>query len=34
MREDEVKDNMQIDEVLSNAPEHIDGFIKIPKVID
>ncbi|MBR74394.1 MAG: Asp-tRNA(Asn)/Glu-tRNA(Gln) amidotransferase GatCAB subunit C [Dehalococcoidaceae bacterium] len=34
MREDEIEDNMHIDDVLMNAPEHIEGFIKLPKVID
>ena len=33
-REDVVNENMSVDDVLKNAPEHFEGFIRIPKVID
>ncbi len=33
-REDVVIESMSVDDVLKNAPEHFEGFIRIPKVID
>jgi aspartyl-tRNA(Asn)/glutamyl-tRNA(Gln) amidotransferase subunit C len=33
-REDEVIKNMSVNDVLKNASEHFEGFIRIPKVID
>ena len=34
MREDVVSETMNQEIVLKNAPEHIDGFFRIPKVIE
>ena len=33
-REDEIKDSLPIKEALLNAPERIDEFLIVPKVID
>tara|TARA_B110000196_G_scaffold300111_1_gene293242 strand:+ start:432 stop:719 length:288 start_codon:yes stop_codon:yes gene_type:complete len=33
-REDVVSESMSVNDVLKNAPEHFEGFIRIPKVID
>lgn len=34
MREDEVKESLDREEVMKNAPENENGYVKIPKVLD
>lgn len=34
MRDDQVTDGDQADQVLANAPEAVDGFFIVPKVIE
>ncbi len=34
MRPDEVKPSLPVEEALKNAPERVDDFFKVPKVID
>lgn len=33
-REDQVTDGAKADEILANAPEAIDGFFAVPKVVE
>src|SRR3989339_342066 len=33
-REDEIKPSLGTDAVLKNAPQHDDGFFKVPKILD
>ena len=33
-REDEVKESMDRNELLENAPSHEDGYFKVPKAIE
>jgi aspartyl-tRNA(Asn)/glutamyl-tRNA(Gln) amidotransferase subunit C len=34
LREDNVNDGNQVDEVLKNAPRALDGFFVVPKVVE
>ena len=34
LREDEVKDSLDIEKVLQNAPDRKDRFFKVPKIIE
>jgi aspartyl-tRNA(Asn)/glutamyl-tRNA(Gln) amidotransferase subunit C len=34
LRADEVKDSLAPDEALGNAPEKIDEYFKVPKILD
>ncbi|MBS4534714.1 Asp-tRNA(Asn)/Glu-tRNA(Gln) amidotransferase subunit GatC [Clostridium sp. D2Q-14] len=34
MREDEVKESLKRKEIMKNAPDSENGYIKIPKVLD
>ena len=33
-REDDITDGQYADDILANAPEHIQGFFVVPKVIE
>ncbi|KAF0823342.1 Asp-tRNA(Asn)/Glu-tRNA(Gln) amidotransferase subunit GatC [Cytobacillus firmus] len=34
LREDKAKEGLPQEEVLKNAPEHQDGYIKVPSIIE
>ena len=34
LREDIVTPSLGVDEALKNAPERVDGYFKVPKVVD
>ncbi len=34
LREDLVKPSLPVDEALKNAPERVDNYLKVPKVVD
>jgi aspartyl/glutamyl-tRNA(Asn/Gln) amidotransferase subunit C (EC 6.3.5.-) len=34
MREDVAKDGLPVDEVLKNAPDHKNGQIRVPSIIE
>ena len=34
MREDKVKDSLDRDDIMKNAPDNENGYIKIPKVLE
>ena len=34
LRKDDVKPSLHLDKTLQNAPDCLDGFFKVPKVID
>lgn len=34
LRDDEIKPSMNIKNIMMNAPESVDGFIKVPTIIE
>jgi aspartyl-tRNA(Asn)/glutamyl-tRNA(Gln) amidotransferase subunit C len=34
MREDEPEPPLPVDEVLANAPDRVDGFVRVPRIIE
>mgnify|MGYP003462317847 FL=1 len=34
LREDKAKPGLPVDEVIKNAPDHEDGLIRVPSIID
>lgn len=33
-REDEIQPSMKVEDVVSNAPESLEGYIVVPKILD
>ncbi|MFD3158138.1 Asp-tRNA(Asn)/Glu-tRNA(Gln) amidotransferase subunit GatC [Haloimpatiens sp. FM7330] len=33
-REDEIKESMKLEDILNNAPEKLEEYVMVPKVID